>query len=217
MGLRKPPKGGGVELPIVETPAGAADMAEGKQAINDVGTLIEGTLPEVASGETETLSNAGPSHASGNIRMTGTVAEDKILRAGSKVMTMVSGSYFGDATAADVASGKTFTSKEGLNVVGTNQGELSPFQVLSTKAYYTVGTDSRPCVHTIQSADTKLFELIVEGSALPRALFDRTGLAIRTWDNFGKTTTATVDGDTISFVCSGPFSTVDITVNEITW
>ena len=154
MGLRKPPKGGGVELPIVETPAGAEDIAAGKQAIDDSGKLVTGThecepgldtsdatagagdmangktayvdgekvtgtLPEVASGTTETLTNAGPSHASGNIRMTGTISGDKIMRDGSKVMTSVGANFFGTATEEDVAYGKTFTSAAGLNVVGT--------------------------------------------------------------------------------------------------
>ena len=215
MGLRKPPKGGGVELPIVETPAGAEDIAAGKQAINDSGTLITGTvtdyesgtntgidasdtpyaqdgklktahnfqnntlmragakltyqnnlallgdataadvsasktmtsaaglkiagtLPEVASGTTETLSNAGPSHASGNIRMTGTVSGDKIMRDGSKVMTSVGSNFFGNATAADVASGKTFTSAAGLNVVGTGV-KTNLLEVVSFKYNYRIG------------------------------------------------------------------------------
>lgn len=150
MGLRKPPKGGGVELPIVENPATVNDIAEGKQAINDQGTLIEGVLMDCESGYTTVLSNAGPSHVSGNIRMTGTMSEDRILRSGSKVMTQVSGSYFGDAAASDVAAGKTFTSKNGLNMIGT--GSIGGGTVTS-ETFTNTDRDSYgyPAIGTIQA------------------------------------------------------------------
>lgn len=45
-----------------------------------------------------------------------------LFREGSTVILRASPSEFGDATAADVAKGKTFTSAAGLNVVGTAEG-----------------------------------------------------------------------------------------------
>lgn len=99
--------------------ATAADVASGKTMTSADGLKVAGSLPEVASGSTETLTFAGPSFASGNVRMTGTVGTDKIMRAGSKVMTSIGGNYFGNATAADVVSGKTFTSAAGLKKIGS--------------------------------------------------------------------------------------------------
>ena len=99
--------------------ATAADVASGKTITSAEGLKVAGSLPEVASGSTETLTYAGPSFASGNVRMTGTVGTDKIMRAGSKVMTSIGSNYFGNATAADVASGKTFTSAAGLKNTGS--------------------------------------------------------------------------------------------------
>lgn len=48
-----------------------------------------------------------------------TISEDRICRTGYKLKTAIRGSAFGDATAADVAAGKTFTSASGLKLTGT--------------------------------------------------------------------------------------------------
>ena len=112
--------------------ATAADVASGKTMTSAEGLKVAGSLPEVASGSTETLTYAGPSFASGNVRMTGTVGTDKIMRAGSKVMTSIGGNYFGNATAADVVSGKTFTSSAGLKVAGTKEDIQQYSQVTIT-------------------------------------------------------------------------------------
>ena len=48
------------------------------------------------------------------------IGADRLFRNGSTVTLRSSLSNFGDATTADVASGKTFTSSAGLKVTGTN-------------------------------------------------------------------------------------------------
>ena len=48
------------------------------------------------------------------------IRADRLFRNGSTITLRSSLSNFGDATAADVASGKTFTSSAGLKVTGTN-------------------------------------------------------------------------------------------------
>lgn len=47
------------------------------------------------------------------------IPSDVLMRSGSQIAINVPYSNFGDATAADVASGKTFTSSAGLKVTGT--------------------------------------------------------------------------------------------------
>lgn len=47
------------------------------------------------------------------------IPSDVLMRSGSQIAINVPYSNFGDATAADVAAGKTFTSSAGLKVVGT--------------------------------------------------------------------------------------------------
>lgn len=48
--------------------------------------------------------------------------QDTLFRKGSTIILSALSSEFGDATAADVAKGKTFTSAAGLNVTGTAEG-----------------------------------------------------------------------------------------------
>ena len=50
-----------------------------------------------------------------------TIGADRLFRNGSTVTLKSSLSNFGDATAADVAAGKTFTSSAGLKMTGTNE------------------------------------------------------------------------------------------------
>ena len=67
-----------------------------------------------------------------------TIGEDRIFRNGSTVTLRSSLSNFGDATAADVAAGKTFTSSAGLKVTGTGTTSVdqSKIKVLkSSKSY----------------------------------------------------------------------------------
>ncbi len=53
------------------------------------------------------------------IRYTQKPNEDGIIRKDTNMITSVPASDFGNATAADVAAGKTFTSENGLKLVGT--------------------------------------------------------------------------------------------------
>lgn len=47
------------------------------------------------------------------------IASERLLKNGSYIKTIVNPAHFGNATAADVAAGKTFTSVAGLKVTGT--------------------------------------------------------------------------------------------------
>ena len=99
--------------------------------------LAKGVTAHGADGElvTGTIKEGNPSHKPGTpsyssniveiISIKSTASEDAIIRSGSKFSTSASASDFGDATAEDVAKGKTFTSFAGLKVTGTAEPMVS--------------------------------------------------------------------------------------------
>lgn len=100
--------------------ATASDIAYGKTAYGADGQ-ITGNVSTIANG-----SRISPSISSPNIYVSGislyvdaTLPYDRLMRSGSIFSTYAALSSFGNATAADVAAGKTFTSSAGLNVTGT--------------------------------------------------------------------------------------------------
>ena len=98
--------------------ATAADMAKGVTAYVN-GAKITGTV--------ETLNNVYYDteevlYTSGKVFAKTTVKVDRLWRSGSELKLRLFLDSFGDATAADVAAGKTFTSAAGLLVTGTKEG-----------------------------------------------------------------------------------------------
>jgi hypothetical protein len=106
--------------------ATAKDIARGKTAyVQD--KKITGDLYEVAKGETKTFVTSGSENVTFgkfdsndvvNIKIPW-IGNDEIMRVGSYILLGAYATLFGDATAADVAKGKTFTSAAGLKVTGT--------------------------------------------------------------------------------------------------
>ena len=112
----------GVELPELDSPGTASDLAQGKQLIDADGNIINGQL--VALTSNAWLSNGyGTIYTSNDTDITiRTPAEvERIVRKNAGILTKLSLSEFGDATAADVVAGKTFTSAAGLVVTGTHE------------------------------------------------------------------------------------------------
>jgi len=113
----------GVQLPTLTNPGTAADMAQGKQLIGQDGEIIEGNLLERTSGETFRFKADSVTSSSSNLGsywINWTQKNDEIIRSGALCQSpIISLSTFGNATAADVASGKTFTSEAGVMVTGT--------------------------------------------------------------------------------------------------
>lgn len=111
----------GADLPALTNPAGAGDIAAGKQAIRQDGGVVTGSVPTPNSVTLEDGTvEAGVSIGGGGVFLaTGTMATDNLLRAGKTVQVSVAASEFGNAEAADVAAGKTFTSAAGLEATGT--------------------------------------------------------------------------------------------------
>lgn len=99
--------------------------------------LAKGVTAHGADGELVTgiIKEGNPNHKPGTpsysskigkfISIKSTASEDAIIRSGSKFSATASASDFGDATAEDVAKGKTFTSVAGLKVTGTAEPMVS--------------------------------------------------------------------------------------------
>lgn len=114
---------GGVTLPTLTNPGTADDFAEGKQLIDSNGNIVTGAVYAVRSGVTQLVENARIRKlTNGGKLLLGTeyvIKDPRLFRSGSNITLLAPAENFGDATAADVAAGKTFTSAEGHKVVGT--------------------------------------------------------------------------------------------------
>ena len=135
---RFPGEVSGADLPALTNPAGAGDIAAGKQAIRQDGGVVTGNVPTPNSVTLEDGTvEVGVSIGGGGVFLaTGTMASDNLLRAGKTVQVSMAASEFGNAEAADVAAGKTFTSAAGIAIAGTlpEKTEGSAAVVLSTES-----------------------------------------------------------------------------------
>lgn len=112
----------GVELPTLSNPGSASDLASGKELIGADGNVVTGSVSTVSAYVAKVFSDGEAATKDGGlIGVYKTVSENTLLRANSVVHAYTDGSDFGNATAADVAKGKTFTSAAGLKVTGTHE------------------------------------------------------------------------------------------------
>lgn len=124
--LEEKAAGGGIELPKLDNPATSLDIRTGKCAIDQNGNVIEGMIQEwspiygyIRSTEQIQESNDYPD----NFIMLDTAhpGYPYIVDPGvTEIGAMVDKKVFGNATADDVAKGKTFTSENGVQVEGTH-------------------------------------------------------------------------------------------------
>lgn len=119
----------GTEIPLrgydtSDATVTAGDMAYGVVAYGKNGK-VTGTLTKVEAGTSQTVRADEVKEMSAEIYMHGTVPVNVIFKAKSGLNIGAKPSEFGNATAADVAKGKTFTSAAGLKVVGTAEGSSS--------------------------------------------------------------------------------------------
>lgn len=129
--------------------ATAKDIARGKTAYVQ-GAKITGDLHEYVKGKTKSYSTWGSENVTFerdddrdliNIKIPW-FGNDEIMRIGSYIKLGADVTLFGDATAADVAKGKTFTSTAGLKVTGTAE----PAESNNNVEAYAV-TDTNPSVN----------------------------------------------------------------------
>ena len=110
-------------LDTSDATATASDMAKDKTAYVN-GKKVTGNVSVIKSEGGQTFSGPSitPSYESSTseIKLQSSYIADTLVRKGSKVGIVSKASNFGDAVAADVAAGKTFTSAAGLKVTGVH-------------------------------------------------------------------------------------------------
>lgn len=114
----------GAKLPELTNPASASDIASGKESIDGEGNVLIGNIQSVASDGyiNYILEDTGEDyffHSLNRVWLYYKLQKDLLLRNGSDFGLGIADDNFGDATAEDVAAGKTFTSAAGLKVTGT--------------------------------------------------------------------------------------------------
>lgn len=100
--------------------ATASDVASGKTFTSAAGVKVIGNV-NTPSAYTTIVDSGEPTYNSSTSRVFANYnfTEPTLFHSGKKISIGINTSALGDATAADVASGKTFTSAEGLKVTGT--------------------------------------------------------------------------------------------------
>lgn len=116
----------GTEIPLSgydtsDATVTAGDMAYGVVAYGASGK-VTGTVQTLSSGEFSSVYADSVFVEGGVFKAKTKFSRDELYRKGSSFYIRYQLSNFGNATAADVAKGKTFTSAAGLKVVGTATG-----------------------------------------------------------------------------------------------
>ena len=132
--------------------ATASDIASGATAYVN-GAKVTGNVAVTTSGVQYLASSIEKNVSYLDTKYT--IGEDRIFRNGSTVTLRSSLSNFGDATAADVASGKTFTSSAGLKMTGTKESiPMSSVNIVNNASSVTV-----LCVYATDKGDIHRYDI----------------------------------------------------------
>lgn len=135
------------------------DMAEGVTAYVK-GEKVTGNLLVLTGVKwVPGLTTAGWNDSDSSLWLSGELPEKRIFKSKSKFNMYCSGEKLGDATAADVAEGKTFTSTAGLKVTGTAKASAPTLQSK------TVSPSTSQQIITPDSGYDGLSSVTVEGDA----------------------------------------------------
>ena len=113
------------QLTTLPTPGTSAHISHFQPLIHQYGEIVTGTVNEIFASSNYTVMGDTQTLNDNNLRLDYTFGMDIIMRRNSVFSIVRPISNFGNATAADVAAGKTFTSEAGVKVSGT--GQLSQF------------------------------------------------------------------------------------------
>ena len=173
--------------------ATAKDIAKGKTAYVQ-GQKITGKLYEYTKGKTKNYFTTGSENVTFerdsnrdliNITIPW-MGNDEIMRIDSYIKLGADATLFGDATAADVTSGKTFTSKAGLKLTGTNTNDADTGDATATAADIAKGktayVQGAKVTGTAEPAESNNnVEAYAVTTINPSVSFKRTDGAIKIW------------------------------------
>ena len=192
--------------------ATAKDIARGKTAYVQ-GQKITGDLREYVEGETlsgYTRKSENVTFDRDNTRELISIkipwlVNDYIVRNGSYIKVGADVTIFGDATAADVAKGKTMTSKAGLKVVGTNTNDADTRDATATAADIAAGktayVQGAKVTGTAEPAESNNnVEAYAITNTNPSVSFKRTDGTIKIWGYGTITSQGSWGGQTTSLV-----------------
>ena len=192
--------------------ATADDIAKGKTAYVQ-GQKITGKLYEYTKGKTKNYFTTGSENVTFerdsnrdliNITIPW-MGNDEIMRIDSYIKLGADATLFGDATAADVISGKTMTSAAGLKVVGTNTNDADTSDATATaddiakgKTAYVQGQKITGTVEPAESNNN--VEAYAITNTNPSVSFKRTDGAIKIWGYGTMTSSSGWGGQTTSLI-----------------
>lgn len=109
--------GGGKVLPTLTNPGTTIDLAEGKQLIDENGSVVNGAVPVITSSMAVECFDV--MDYEGFVSVAFNMDKTTLVREGARIFSDAPASLYGDANPEDVAQGRTFTSAAGVRVVGT--------------------------------------------------------------------------------------------------